>query len=82
MLKQTYTCDVCGAERKEGNHWFSVLFTSGGAHLRKWQERGDSDYHLCGQECVHKMLDKWMIRPTPAPTPKEEPEPAHQTDVA
>ncbi len=72
MLKATYICDICGAKRKEANHWFSARLgyargTPSSVTFQRWEDSDEHDSHLCGQECVHKMLDKWMSEPTSSP---------------
>jgi len=67
-LKHTYECDVCGKVRKEANHWWIALPNPAlGFYLQSWvgaekQKMLDKDgiLHLCGQECVHKCLDRFM----------------------
>lgn len=65
--KVAFTCDVCGAERKETNHWFVVEVTNRGFHLHDWawavreceiDKQGVK--HVCGQACAHKLLDEFM----------------------
>jgi hypothetical protein len=67
MLKKIYVCGCCGAERKEANHWFILQRTRVGFALHTWawaQREGQLDEddveHLCGQECAHKMLGRFM----------------------
>jgi hypothetical protein len=66
-LKKMYVCSVCGAERKDANHWFVLTETKAGFHLQSWEwavreemldEEGTE--HLCGQVCAHKLLDRFM----------------------
>ncbi len=59
MIKTCYICDICGAERKETNHWFAAN-VGRTLVLRQWEDKQKGNAHICGQECVHKMLDKWM----------------------
>lgn len=71
MRKETYICDECGAERGETNHWFSLstrLFQYGGPASMKeegfflfpWDGEARGQVHLCGQGCVHAVLDRFM----------------------
>jgi hypothetical protein len=68
---EKYTCDVCGAERLEANHWFvgalsKRISTVLPLHFtfyvwatgRNVQEA--KLFHLCGQDCAHKLLDQFL----------------------
>lgn len=59
-------CDVCGVVKQETNHWFLVFISSG---MRGFDVRvllGDINTYdnphedVCGSECLHKLLDKWI----------------------
>jgi hypothetical protein len=62
MICDNVTCDVCGIEKKEANHWFTAyedkgaLNLCGGVLSRKRQ----IIKHLCGQACVHRLMDIFM----------------------
>lgn len=67
--KEVFTCDVCGEERKEANHWFvSLRVTACAASIvpqitfYRWPNLADlsGTKHLCGQVCAHKLLDEFM----------------------
>ncbi len=66
-VETKYFCDMCGAVRGDANHWFVVNLTNVGYHLYLWgwaeaEGRLDDDdaNHLCGQKCVHALLDRWL----------------------
>jgi hypothetical protein len=95
VIRQAISCDICGTEMQHTTHWF--VATDGGPELRvsKWDARGRSrpgTKHLCGQTCLHKLLDEFTARtlnqrPSAAgekPTgEKESPLAApHRTDVS
>ena len=57
-----YTCDVCGAERQESNHWF---MWQGDITFEKWSEDlADTEEwgHLCGIGCATKKLSEVLGR--------------------
>jgi len=64
----TYNCDICGAQRKEANHWFiSFRPAKDGLIIKTWDwaaREGRLDYpeikYLCGQSCAHKQLDQFL----------------------
>lgn len=68
MILSTYRCDVCGALKKENNHWWLA-----------WREQStntfcvqpfesvlrlngvvENEFHLCGQSCVNSKLSEFM----------------------
>lgn len=63
MIRQAISCDVCGAEKRQTNHWF-VAYTQGGElRVMGWSAnrrlRAGSK-HLCGQTCLHKLVDEFI----------------------
>lgn len=79
MAQQTtYTCDECGKQRGDANHWWLATFLSNvqieyasdfdrehGMAFAKWSEEGSRQphaFHLCGNGCATKLLSKWMSR--------------------
>lgn len=66
MASQTrILCDVCGAEKKEQNHWFRCDFTiADGIKFERWNydepiRNLHSEFHLCGSECCQRKLAEW-----------------------
>ncbi len=61
MKTTTITCDVCGKVKGESNHWFKVEIRSQCIFVTpaSWA-RNTKEQDACGQECVHKLLDRWM----------------------
>jgi hypothetical protein len=76
LIRQAISCDICGAEKRQTNHWFVAYEQSGELRLGGWASRNRSrpgSKHLCGQICLHKLVDDFMartiaIRPQPAET--------------
>jgi hypothetical protein len=65
--KETVTCDVCGAERKEVNHWFVLAFSPehGSVSVFPWDRATyyiKDGKHVCGQACAHKLLDEFLSK--------------------
>lgn len=110
MIRQAISCDVCGTEKRQTNHWFVAFDQGGELRLGGWTSRNRAkpgSKHLCGQTCVHKLVDEFMAKavlakstavdeeselytapnsdisparredPTPAPTPRREPDPVY-----
>lgn len=63
MIRQAISCDVCGAEKRQTNHWF-VAYTQGGElRVTGWSAKSRlraGSKHLCGQTCLHKLVDEFI----------------------
>jgi hypothetical protein len=61
-ITQSVTCDVCGKQKGEVNHWYLSSVDGGTLHLDKWDDdsAAAAGNHLCGQDCVVKAVNKWM----------------------
>jgi hypothetical protein len=63
MIRQTISCDICGAEKKQTNHWFVAHVRGGELRFTAWSAdrrlRGESK-HLCGQTCLYKLVDDFI----------------------
>lgn len=60
-IRQVTSCDVCGADKKQTNHWWKVKEING--HLVIYK----SDVNVprprmdvCGQAHLHTLVDRWM----------------------
>lgn len=65
MIRQAISCDICGTEKKQTNHWFVAQDRGAELRLSGWNSRGRSSAgakHLCGQTCLHKLVDEFMAR--------------------
>ncbi|HEY1902427.1 MAG TPA: hypothetical protein VGG56_08370, partial [Terracidiphilus sp.] len=65
MIRQAITCDVCASEKKQTNHWFVAFEQAGELRLSGWNSRNrlrQGMKHLCGQICLHKLVDEFMAR--------------------
>jgi len=77
MEKRTYTCDVCGTDKKETNHWFAVfvmarvsppprIYVVSLQDLAGCREE-EAAKHVCGEQCVTKMISQSLSALLPAP---------------
>jgi hypothetical protein len=75
VIRQAISCDICGTEKRQTNHWFVAYEQAGELRVSGWTSRhrlrADSK-HLCGQTCLHKLVDEFMaksiaLRARPAP---------------
>jgi hypothetical protein len=65
VIRQAISCDICGAEKKQTNNWFVAYEHSGELRVSGWNSRNrlrTGDKHLCGQTCLHKLVDEFMAR--------------------
>ena len=91
MIRQAISCDICGAEKKHTNHWF-VAYNQGGelrvCGFNPSIRLRTGSKHLCGQACLHKMIDEFISNvlsgraPSPAVETAEIVEPAITTEVS
>ena len=70
MIRQAITCDMCGIDKRQTNHWFVAYEQAGELRVNDWTSRhrlrADSK-HLCGQKCLHKLVDDFMARSIASP---------------
>ena len=65
MIRQAISCDICGSEKKQTNHWFVAYDQGGELRVSGWSSRNKlrpGSKHLCGQTCLHKLVDTFMAR--------------------
>ena len=63
MIRQAISCDVCGAEKKQTNHWFVAYTREGELRMSPFDPAArlrSGTRHLCGQTCLHKLLDEFF----------------------
>jgi hypothetical protein len=65
MIRQAISCDICAAEKRQTNHWFIAYEQSGELRVSGWTSRHKlrpDSKHLCGQTCLHKLVDEFMAK--------------------
>jgi hypothetical protein len=65
VIRQAISCDICGTEKKQTNHWFVAYDQGEELRVSGWNTRNrlrPGFKHLCGQTCVHKLVDDFMAR--------------------
>lgn len=90
MIRQAISCDICGAEKRQTNHWFMAYTHGGELRVTAWNANSRSRgglKHLCGQTCLHKLVDEFIAgtmvnRPQCAPEAGERAEPIAATDAS
>jgi hypothetical protein len=90
VIRQAISCDICGTEKRQTNHWFVAYEQAGELRVSGWTSRhrlrADSK-HLCGQTCLHKLMDEFMAksiaaRAKPANDESDGAQPAIVTDTS
>lgn len=70
MIRQAISCDICGTEMLNANHWFVAYDRGAELRIGAWSGRNRvkaSARHLCGHKCLHKLVDDFMARTISAP---------------
>jgi hypothetical protein len=65
VIRQAISCDICGSEKKQTNHWFVAYDQGGELRVSGWNSRNrlrPGSKHLCGQTCLHKLVDNFMAK--------------------
>jgi len=65
VIRQAISCDICGSEKKQTNHWFVAYDQGGELRVSGWNSRNrlrPGSKHLCGQTCLHKLVDDFMAK--------------------
>jgi len=63
VIRQAISCDICGTEKKQTNHWFVAYDQGGELRVSGWNSRNrlrPGMKHLCGQTCLHKLVDEFV----------------------
>jgi hypothetical protein len=65
MIRQAISCDICGTEMQHAHHWFVAYNRGGELRVSGWNAETrmrSGARHLCGQKCLHKLVDDFMAR--------------------
>lgn len=65
MIRQAISCDICGTEMQHAHHWFVAYDKGTELRVSGWNARTrmrSGARHLCGQKCLHKLVDDFMAR--------------------
>ena len=65
MIRQAISCDICASEKRQTNHWFVAYEQAGELRVSGWSSRHKlrpGSKHLCGQTCLHKLVDEFMAK--------------------
>lgn len=65
MIRQVITCDVCGSQKQQTNHWFVAYEECGELRIGGWDSLrvlSPETKHLCGETCAHKLISHFLMR--------------------
>jgi hypothetical protein len=65
VIRQAISCDICASEKQQTNHWFVATDQGGELRVAGWNSRNrlrPGTKHLCGQICLHKLVDLFISR--------------------
>lgn len=71
VICQVISCDICGAEKGQTNHWFVCYEQSGELRVGGWNSRHllcPGTKQLCGESCLHKLVSEFLAKSLPART--------------
>jgi hypothetical protein len=78
VIRQAISFDICGRDKQQANHWFVVYEHGAELRISGWNSQArtsSKSKHLCGQTCLHKLVDDFMARAlAPATTAGDTPE--------
>jgi hypothetical protein len=72
LIRQAISCDICGTEMQHPTHWFVAYDQGAELRLSGWNSRSRlraGAKHLCGQTCLHRLVDDFMARTLSARAP-------------
>lgn len=85
VIRQTISCDICGAQRRETNHWFIAYEKCRELRVSGWTSRHllcPGTKHLCGESCLHMLLSEFLAKASQARTLNAADSPALQLMVS
>ncbi len=82
MIRKAISCDICASEKRHKNHWFVAYEQGGELRVSGWSSRHKlrpGSKHLCGQTCLHKLVDEFMAKAIAVRAQRRVDEPAEET---
>lgn len=65
MITQSISCDMCGVQKREANHWFIAYEEAQELRITGWaspRRLSAGTVHLCGERCVHRFLSGFIAQ--------------------
>lgn len=71
FIPSQFSCNVCGAGKREANRWWIVFRRQGAllagmpssVEVRAWNDadaRSPRAHHVCGEQCLNKLIHKYL----------------------
>ena len=65
VIREAIRCDICGAQKRQTNHWFVAYEETGELRISGWNSLhllSAETKHLCGEACAHKLISQFLLR--------------------
>lgn len=65
LIRQVITCNICGSQKRQTNHWFVAYQETGELRISGWNSLrllSPGTKHLCGEACAHKLISQFLMR--------------------
>ena len=65
VIRQVITCDICGTQKLQTNHWFVAYEESGELRISGWNSLrllSPETKHLCGETCALKLTSHFLMK--------------------
>ena len=89
VIRQVITCNICGSQKRQTNHWFVAYQETGELRISGWnslRQLSPETKHLCGEACAHKLISQFLMRSvdlgTQRATDKSETAPAADSNIS
>lgn len=73
VIRQVITCEICGSQKQQTNHWFVAYEESGELRISGWNTLHlfcPETKHLCGETCAHKLISHFLMGLVEGGTPR------------
>jgi len=84
MIRQAISCDICGMEMQHTHRCFVAYDKGNELRVSGWVARRrmrSGALHLCGQKCLHQLVDQFMARTLAADAQADPAKPEQKQDV-
>lgn len=75
MIRQSISCNMCGVQKREANHWFIAYEDAKELRITGWaspRRLSAGTVHLCGERCVHRLLSNFVAHTPEVPMQQAE----------
>jgi hypothetical protein len=86
-IETTVKCDICGVVKQQANRWWRVKVfnyeNDEGEHLTVFHSDAvlvEPNKDVCGQSCLHRLIDRWMETGSLDKLEKPQAQPAQESE--